>query len=183
MTVFNVSGLNFNCIKIAEYEHCRTQICMNCKFQVTIANLRKWKIGFSCKLLEARAFLGLNVRNFRLFLTLNFFSLSRVGLELRFKKVQSILDKDKFFEMNFIGSVFRRSENFLAQLTEFFKKCFRIPKWLKICQGPNLTYSTIWGQIQASEKVVDSLFSDVDRKSVIISRLFIFLLVAKKTRG
>ena len=162
----------FNCIKIAGYGHFGTQICMNCKFQVTIANLRRCKIGYSCKLMEARAFLGLNVRNFRLFLIPSFF-LCRVGLELRFKKLPSILDKDKFFEINFIGSAYKLSENFLAHLlnfTNFLKKFFKDQNGSKFARGlfwPTLQFKEKFRRQKKSKHSLFSWkFSDVVRKSV-----------------
>ena len=90
-----------------------------------------------------------------------------VDLELRSKKLPSILNTDKSVEIDFI--VLSRKltptevKNFLARFStfrNFFKNVLEYQNDSKFARGPNSTYSTIWfKKTWGSEKVGNSLFS------------------------
>ena len=74
-----------------------------------------------------------------------------VDLELRFKKLPSILNTDKSVETNFIVLSCKLTptevKNFLAQFStfrNFFKNVLEYQNDSKFVRRPNLTYPTIW---------------------------------------
>ena len=101
-----------------------------------------------------------------------------VDLELRSKKLPSILNTDKSVETNFI--VLSRKltptevKNFLAQFStfrNFFKNVLEYQNDSKFARGPNSTYSTIWiKKTWGSEKVGNSLFSGPISKNMFLLR-------------
>ena len=90
-----------------------------------------------------------------------------VNLELRSKKLPSILNTDESVETNFIVLSCKLTptevKNFLAQFStfrNFFKNVLEYQNDSKFARGPNSTSSTIWiKKTWGSEKVGNSLFS------------------------
>ena len=90
-----------------------------------------------------------------------------VDLELRSKKLPSILDPDKCVEINCIDLTCKLTptevKNFLARFStfgNFLKNVLEYQNCSKFARGPNSTYSSIRvKKILGSEKVGNSLFS------------------------
>ena len=89
-----------------------------------------------------------------------------VDLELRFKKLPSILYPNKCVEINCIHLTCKLTptevKNFLARFStfeNFFKNVLEYQNCSKFARRPNSTYFSIWVKNWGSEKVGNSLFS------------------------
>ena len=101
-----------------------------------------------------------------------------VNLELRSKKLPSILNTDKSVGIQFISLSQKLTptevENFLARFStfrNFFKNVLAYQNGSKVAREPNTTYCTIWVKKNLwSEKVGNSLFSGSNSEILTESR-------------